>query len=251
MTIVGGCVTAQDNIAPEELYHFLIKQEIESRFNCILNINIIRYDRFSDCFNKITSNLAKQPTDILLFHFRSEHFQRFIKFYYKYHNNYSKIIRSVNLLIFNVTKVEECDLLTRINPIPRTNKKSPGIIHRALSVANYLLGSMLGNIHFALKRYEKLVRQVIAFCQLNRIELILAGPGSRPHTTYDNYLAQIINHHMKNKFDNPSNTYIDLMGTHEDGKLLFFDDGTHVNERGHRRIAKLILQKINKFIPND
>ena len=142
--------------------------------------------------------------------------------------------------------MEECDLLLRGNSSAPPNKQLSITFHRILVAANYFLGFIAGNVHFALKRYEKLAEQVIEYCRVNDIKLILAGPVSRPHTKPENYLAQTINRHMQNKYAGPDNIYIDLLGTrNENDESLFFNDGAHVNETGHRRIAKLILQRMH------
>ena len=250
LTIVGGCFIAQDNIAPEDLYHFHIKEVIEKQFNCSLNINLIRYDRFSDCMERIKSNTIIEQTDILLFHFRSEHLHRLVRFYYKYHNEVGAVRRSLNFLMLNHTKAEECDFLLQVGSPAIKAYKLPNSIHRFLRMANYLIGFIVGNAHYAFRNYEKLAIQVIEFCRLNEIEVILAGPVSRPHVIHENYLAQMLNRHMKEKFDNSENTYIDLVGIQLEEKSLFFENGTHVNELGHRRIAGLILQHLPKYIYN-
>jgi len=251
MVIVGGCFPVQHNIPADKLYHFLIKKEADPLFNCNLNFNIIRYDRFSDCLNKIRSGIADRKADILLFHFRSEHFQRLTKFYYKYHDDNGKVRRSINLLMFNISKAEVPDLLSRVNPVTISHNQLSSVVHRILVTLNYLLGSIVGNVHYALKRYENLAGQVMEYCKANDIQLILAGPVSRTHTKYENYLAQRISRHMKNKYDCPGNIYTDLLGEKTgDGDSLFFNDGAHVNETGHRRIANLILKCMDNILQN-
>lgn len=251
MVIVGGCFPVQHNIPPDKLYHFLIKQDAGILFNSILNFNIIRYDRFSDCLDRIRSGIADRQANILLFHFRSEHFQRLSKFYYKYHDNNGNVRRSINLLMLKVSKAEELDLLSGVNPVTISHHQLSSAFHRILVTANYLLGFIVGNVHYALKRYENLAGQVIEYCIANDIRVIFAGPVSRPHTKYENYLAQRINRHMKNKYDSPGYIYIDLLGEKaNDGSSLFFKDGAHVNETGHRRIANLILKCMQNIIQN-
>lgn len=244
--IVGGCFPVQDNISPDKLYHSHLSQDVKSEFDISLNFEIIRYERFSDCLNKIKEQNKNKSADVLLFHFRSEHFLRLCKLVFRYQNEQKVIKRTLNLLFCNISKVEDFDYLSGNGSSARSKRRLNKKLYRFLVETNYLLGFFMGNAHFALKRYEKLAEDVIEFCNSHEVSLLLAGPASRPHTWWENYLTNSINRHMKRAFDTSGLTYIELLGTSEkDGEPLFFSNGVQVNEAGHRRIAKLILDRMN------
>ncbi len=244
--IVGGCFPVQDNISPDKLYHSYLSREVKSTLDLSLNFDIIRYERFSDCLDKIKEHNKNKPADVLLFHFRSEHFLRLCKLVFRYQNDQKVIKRTLNILLSDVSKVEDFDYLSGTGSSARPKRRINKKLYRFLVETNYLFGYLMGNVHFALKRYEKLAADVIEFCKSQEVILLLAGPASRPHTWWENYLTNTINRHMKRAFDTSGLTYIELLGTSEnDGEPLFFSNGVQVNEVGHRRIAKLILDRMN------
>ena len=245
-TIVGGCFPIQDNILPEKLYHAHISRKVQSKFNHYLNIEIIRYERFSDCLDKIKHHNEIKPADVLLFHFRSEHFLRLCKFIFRYKNEYRVVTNTFNLLFCNRSKVEDFDYLSSAGHPVRSRKSKQNKFYSILVATNYLLGFLVGNAHFALKRYEKLAAEIIEFCEANEIKLLLAGPASRPHTWWENYLTNKIDQHMRQAFDTTRTAYVELLGTRgKDEQPLFFNNGIQVNEAGHRRIAELILNRMD------
>lgn len=244
--IVGGCFPVQDNISPDKLYHSYLSQEVKYEFNLSLNFDIIRYERFSDCLDKIKDHHQSKPADVLLFHFRSEHFLRLCKLVFRYQNGQKEIKRTLNLLFCNMSRVEDFDYLSVAGSSVYRRKHINRELYRFLVETNYLLGFLTGNVHFALKRYEKLAAEVSEFCKSHEVILLLAGPASRPHTWWEDQLTNSINRHMKRAFDKSGLTYIELLGTSEkDGEPLFFSNGVQVNEAGHRRIAKLILDRMD------
>jgi hypothetical protein len=242
-TIVGGCFPIQDNIPSDKLYHAYINEIAKSKYNRHLNFEIIRYERFSDCLDKIERQNENKPADVLLFHFRSEHFLRLCKFTLRYQNEHSVIKRSLNLLCFNMCPAEQYDYLSHGG---HSRKPKRSKFYQSLVAANYLLGYIAGNVHYTLKRYEKLADDVIAFCKEHDIKLMLAGPASRPHTWWENYLTNTIDRRMKRALKTSGTTYIQILGTKgRDGEPLFFNNGVQVNEAGHRRIAELILNRMD------
>jgi len=149
-----------------------------------------------------------------------------------------------------MSRVEDFDYLSNTGSTSRTRKYKSKKTYRFLVETNYLLGYLTGNVHLALRRYEKLAAEVIAFCDSNDINLLLAGPASRPHTWWENYLTNVMNRHMKRAFDKAGITYIELTGKKGvNGEPLFFPNGIQVNEAGHKRIAGLILSRMD-FLKN-
>jgi hypothetical protein len=66
-TFVGGCFPVQTNIVFEDLFHQILKRRIEESINVTFNINIIRYERFTACLDKIRDYNKNNAVDILLF----------------------------------------------------------------------------------------------------------------------------------------------------------------------------------------
>ena len=57
-TFVGGCFPVQGNILFESLFHQHLKRIYEKQYNNNFNIDIIRYERFKNCLNKITTHIS-------------------------------------------------------------------------------------------------------------------------------------------------------------------------------------------------
>ena len=96
LTIMSGCFAVQSNIKPEKLYHQIVKKELEKNLKNILNINILRYERFASCFEKIKNYAEVYKIDVLLFQIRTEQFLRISKLYYTYSDEDKKKKRIVS-----------------------------------------------------------------------------------------------------------------------------------------------------------
>lgn len=254
LTIAGGCFTEQHNIPFEKLYHQILKNCVEKKFETGLNIGIIRYERFTMCLDKIKNFSKENPADILLFHIRSEPFLRLCKLYYKYTDNNEKRRHSINIPFLNFLNPEKFDMLKfrnnqlSVNPTPEDYFKKKSVIHNFLVSLNYFSGLVTGNVSYALKNYLNLVNDVIAYCEEKEIKLIILGPVSRPHTISEEFLTLKLHRFMKNSIDTKKISYVSSLGKFsEENKSLFFNNGIHVNETGHRRIAELILSEFNNI----
>jgi hypothetical protein len=255
LAIAGGCFLEQHNIPFDKLYHQILKQSVEKISGCELRIGLIRYERFVNCLEKIRSFNEKNPADILLFHIRSEHFLRIVKLYYKFSDTRGYIKHSLNLPLLKILNPEKYDLLTqkKIQPVKnhiRSNfpSKNSGL-HRFLVGLNYAAGFTTGNYYFALNSYFSLVKNVAKYCKEKNIRLIIAGPASRPHTWLEDFLTERLHNFMKNSIDAKNITYINCLGKFsEKNDPMFFENGIHVSESGHRRIARLILSEFNFVI---
>ncbi len=250
LTIVSGCFAVQSNIKPENLYHQIVKKEIEENSKYKLKINILRYERFASCFEKIKNYEEKNKIDVMMFQLRTEQFLRIAKSFYTYSGDNNKVMRALTLPFFNRIPPENHDLLQMNLSLPKDNNERQRTVNKIKIYLNYFLGRIIGNRRYAFKKYEELVTEVVNFCEAKKIKLIVLGPGSRPHLSIENKIAGKLHCYFE-KFLNKKNVpYISFIGeTNEKNESLFFKNGIHVNEAGHRRAAALFSEKLKKALP--
>lgn len=252
LTIAGGCFTQQHNIKFENLYHQIVKKNIENVFNCKLNISIIRYERFNKCFDKIEKSYLDNPIDILIFHIRSEQFLRMSKLYYKFSDDKGVIRHSLNLPLFNFMNPEKYGQIQ--NEMLTGNVNSDITVRSSkfkkyLTEMNYVAGILSGNVYSSQKKYLKLIERVFSFCKEKKIKFILVGPVSRPHTKAEDILTGRLNCYIHASMDANKIKFINCLGKlSENNEPLFFKNGIYVNETGHERIAGFITNEISDIL---
>ncbi|MBP9097066.1 MAG: hypothetical protein KBG21_10685 [Ignavibacteria bacterium] len=247
LTIMSGCFAVQSNIKPEKLYHQIVKKELEKNLKYILNINILRYERFASCFEKIKNYAEVYKIDVLLFQIRTEQFLRISKLYYTYSDEDKKKKRALTLPFLNRVPPENHDLLQLNLTVPTNNKERQKIYNRIKIYLNYFFGMIAGNRRYALKKYEELIFEVITFCKEKNIKLIFLGPGSRPHISTENKIAGKLHYYFKTVIENKNIPFISFIGEkNENNEPIFFENGIHVNENGHRKAATLLTEKIKE-----
>ncbi|MBS1494399.1 MAG: hypothetical protein JST55_12865 [Bacteroidetes bacterium] len=250
ITIVGGCFPVQNNIPKEKLYHQIVKKELKEKYNVDLKINIIRYERFAMCFEKISDHCSKNPVDALLFHIRTEQYLRISKLFYSYCDSHGKLRRELNLPIFDRIPPEVHEKLLANMPKPSDYKERQKFLNKLKIHLNYLGGSIIGNKSYALKQYEDLFNKIVDFCKLENIKLIVAGPASRPHLNIENKLTEELGSYFEKKSEKRNTPFLNLSGVkNTKGDNLFFENGIHVSEAGHKRAAGLLSQKLLELFP--
>lgn len=247
ITIVGGCFTDQHNIDKEKLYHQTLKRKLLNNNNIDVVINIIRYERFAKCLEKILRSYKNKPIDLLLFHLRTEPVMRLSKLYYIYLDDKGSVNRSLNLPFFNLVNPEKYDLLItdrRIAPMDSSVAEETRL-HHYLREMNYLAGYLIGNRKFSLKKYFELLMSIYLFCRENKMKLLIIGPVSRPHTFFENKLSDYLHLFFSQRLQKTKIPYIDCLGYYDKhDNYLFFENGIHVNKAGHDRIADMIYDRI-------
>lgn len=245
LTIIGGCFAVQSNIKPENLYHHIVKRELKEKFSTDLKIDILRYERFASCFEKIGRHSEVNKIDVLLFQIRTEQFLRLSKMFYTYSDENNKIKRALTLPFLNRVPPENHDLLQMNLTLPTDNKQRQRAFNKIKIYLNYFLGGIIGNRRYAFKKYEELLSAVINFCEEKKIKLIILGAVSRPHLSIENNIAWEMHNYFKAIIEKKNISYISLIGeTNEKNESLFFPNGIHVNETGHKRAAGLLLEKL-------
>jgi citrate lyase beta subunit len=247
-TFVGGCFPVQWDILYEDIFHQTLKREVESNLDVNFKINIIRYEKFGDCLEKISRYKSKNPIDYLVFHIRPEPFLRLTKLYYKYLDTDFKLRHSFNLPFLRILNPEKYDLLrlSQRSDYSITSKQSK--FHKTLVNFNYLSGYCIGNEKYALNKYLNLVGEVIGYCDKKNIKLIVLGPAKRSGTFMETILSEklekFVNKHLSGKNIN----YVDGMVKHtQNGVRYFNENGIHATKLYHDLIAKRLYAAIEKL----
>ncbi len=244
-TFVGGCFPVQGNLPFENLFHQLLKHKTENIRGIKFNVNIIRYERFKNCISKIVSYRENNPIDILAFSIRPEPFLRMVKLYYKFlDNSTGKKKWALNLALFNNVNPEKNDLLSLDARFNTIDYKDASIVHKKLIDLNYLLGSILGNDYYSLKKYLNLINEVIDLCRINNIKLIILGPPIRTNTLMEKYLSKKLDNFMGKSLSISKDNFVSGSDLFKKGDRLFKENGIYANENYHELIAERLLEKI-------
>lgn len=247
MCFVGGCFPVQHNVVYEDLFHQKLRWRIENDLNLKLNVNIIRYERFSTVLDKIKTLADSKKLDLVIFHIRPEPYLRLIKLAYKHLDSEGKLKWSLNLPAFTLVNSEKYDLLDlrRLYHINLKQKKS--VIHKFLISCNYFLGTLIGNKHFALKSYYRTTIGIIDFCNSNNIECIILGPNRRNNHYLEPSLCKNLDLYLSKRIDNQ----IYVNGYVKDKiRKMNQENGRHVTQDYHDLIAERLYTTItdNKLL---
>lgn len=221
-TFAGGCFPVQGSVAFEDLFHQVLKRKMEMFNDVRFNVNIIRYEQFSNCIQKIEACNAENAIDILAFSIRPEPFLREVKLHHTIPDNLNGREPRFNPTAF-----------TDASPISKTFRN-----------LNYLSGFLLGNHYNSLRRYLKLVNEVIEFTKRKNIKLIIVGPPLRTNTLAEEYLSRRLDSFMRKSLAVSPNEYISGSDLFTDGEPLF-RNGIYANERYHKLIGERIFKKIS------
>lgn len=250
LLFVGGCFPVQYNIFPEDTFHFLLKERLEEYKGINLNLDIIRYERFRKCFEKIKKHHAKQEIDYLVFHIRHEPLLRLIKFIYKYQDDELNKRWSLNLPFSSNSNPEEYDLMNLVrhnNP----HRKSNTLLKSFLINANYLTGCATGNFRSASKKYFEMVKQLINYCNDNKIKLIIIGPPKRIEFISETFISSKFEEFISKELHKLNIDFINGYLEHKVGNINYFsEDGKHATEEYHKLIADALYEKISSDLQN-
>ena len=250
-TFVGGCFPVQGDILFEDLFHQLLKKDLEKEFDVNININIIRYERFINCLGKIKSYNKNHTIDYLLFHIRPEPYLRLIKFYYKFLNNEKKLCRSLNIPFLNLINPEKYDILMLSRRYSYQHERKRTFLNKFLINLNYLAGRLIGNEKYALKQYLHLINEIAEYSEKNNITLILLGPPIRSEIHIEKRLSMNLERFMPKAIKKMGVTYVFGMDNHcSNGVRLFNINGIHATKAYHKlvsdRLYKIFKEKFHK-----
>jgi citrate lyase beta subunit len=247
LCFIGGCFPVQHNVVFEDLFHQRLRRKIEDEYKNKLNVNIIRYERFSTVLNKIKTLAGTKKLDLIVFHVRPEPYLRLIKLFYKYIDNKGKLKWSLNLPYFNLLNPEKYDMLDLSRIFHVNVKQRKSVFHRFLISCNYIFGSMIGNKHYALKSYNRTVKGIIDFCNSNNIKYIILGPNRRNNNHLEPSLCRDLDLYISNRID--KQFYI--CGYEKDKiRRMNQENGIHVTQDYHDLIAEKLYKTIvdNKLL---
>lgn len=246
-TFVGGCFPVQGNLLFEDLFHQLLKSKFENQYNVNFNVNIIRYERFKNCFDKITTYADNNPIDVLIFCLRPEPILRLTKLSYKFIDNLGGVRRTFNLPYSKHLNPEKYDLLDIESTLIPSNWQEISKI-KTWTNLNYFFGFLLGNNRVALHKYLKLVDELTLFCNTNNIPLMIMGPAIRTNTSMEKVISKRLEKFMKKNIVVSEDKYISGSDLIKDGNKLFQNNGIHANKYYHKLIADRIDNKISDII---
>jgi citrate lyase beta subunit len=251
-TFVGGCFPVQDNILFEDIFHQKLKREIENVFDVNFKINIIRYERFSNCLEKVISASNDKAIDYLVFHIRPEPFLRLIKLYYKYLNHNSKLCRSLNISFLKILNPEKYDLQSFSRGYNYSVSNNRTIFYKALINVNYLFGFMIGNYNYALKKYLILIKEIISLCESRKIKVIILGPAIRSNTFLEALFSKRLEKYMSKSLKSINVRYVFGLEKHnQNGKRYFSSNGIHATQLYHDLISDRLKTEIEKDLKLD
>ncbi|MCX6232059.1 MAG: aldolase/citrate lyase family protein [Bacteroidetes bacterium] len=242
---VGGCFPVQGNILFEDLFHQVLKNKIENNTDINFIINIIRYERLSNCIQKVDTFTKNQTIDAVVFSIRPEPMLRLSKLSYKFINNKGEKKRTFNLPFLKLLSPEKYDLLSieqRYFPPVRIEKSNK--INIGLNL-NLLFGYLIGNHRYAMKIYLQLVTDLIVFCKSKNFPVIIISPALRTSSISEKYLSKRFDKFIHKNKSIFNGNYIIGSDLKKDGKNLFFNNGIHANEYYHELIANRVFDKLN------
>jgi citrate lyase beta subunit len=244
---VGGCFPVQHNVVYENLFHQKLRRKVENNSKNKLNVNIIRYERFSTVLDKIKTLADSKKLDLIVFHVRPEPYLRLIKLFYKYIDNKGKLKWSLNLPSFNLLNPEKYDMLDLRRIFHVNVKQRKSVFHKFLISCNYIFGCLIGNKHYALKSYYRTAKGIIDFCNSNNIKYIILGPNRRNNNHIEPSLCRDLDLYISSKIDNQ--TYINGYENDEIRKMNQ-ENGIHVTLDYHDLIAEKLFKTIidNKLL---
>lgn len=241
----GGCFPVQGNIPFEDLFHQQLKRKCEEKKNVKFNINIIRYERYLNCFTKIKSVYENQPFDILVFSLRPEPFLRLVKLYYTFTERSSGRRKwSINLPFLNLVNPEKYDLLILNSRYNLTVERKISRFRKMLININYRLGGLFGNKKYSMKKYTELVNEIVSFCDKNKIKLIILGPPINTLSSVEINLIKELDAFVQEKSAITQDQYISGSDFMKDNQTSFISETVFVNEKYHEIIANKISERI-------
>ena len=249
-TFVGGCFPVQGNILFEDLFHQLIKRKFEEDFNVNFNVNIIRYERFKNCLDKITAYADVNPLDVLIFCIRPEPILRLTKLSYKFTDSSGRVRRTFNLPFSKQLSPEKYDLLTIASALLPINR--PEIPKdKVWTNLNYLLGLLIGNNQVAMNKYLKLADKLMSYCNKKHIPFLIMGPAIRTNTSVEKIISIRLERFMQKNLVVSKDKFIIGSDLVKDGNELFQSNGIYANKYYHALIADRIINKLsNKLEKN-
>jgi hypothetical protein len=241
IAFVGGCFTQQANI--QKLSHETVL-DLLAENSIYADKVVVRYGRVATCFEKIEESYNLHKFNFLVFHLRPESIFNLTKVYVKYRTDSDAFSYAVNLPACNKNiPVTRC-AQRRGSPLTPIEKKGKRV-RNILRNLNYTLGYLAGNWHYAMKQYLGLLDQIVSFCEINNVKLMITTSIPCPNSRLENRIAKLINSKFE-KFDESHKlNHVNCFRLFDDHQNYIFNpNNVHVNQYGHDLIGRLISEKI-------
>ncbi len=245
--IAGGCFPFQDNISSSELYHSVMKEQIECKSTRQINISLIRYNSLSGVMDQILTQSNISKPDFLIFHCRVESFLRRVKFFYRYHDSQDRVVNSFNILGKAIVFSHGNCATAGSDKQNSSQQNSPrrNILRLIGKELNYTAGIIIGNLFLPLRRTQLLLNAINSFCTLHQIKLIVTSPVPRPISFTENLTSLLLHWYLQYAVGKQDVRYMNIWRKNDtEGNFLFCDDKIRVNALGHRRIGEMLAEEI-------
>ena len=237
IAFAGGCFIQQANI--QKLSHETVIDLLAKDSICANKITI-KYSRVATCFEKIEESYNRHKFNFLVFHLRPESILNLTKVYVKYRTDSDAFSYGINLPVCNKNiPVTRCAQRrdSQLSLVKKKEKRSRKILRNL----NYSLGYLAGNWHYAINQYLGLLDQIVSFCEINNVKLMITNSIPCPNSRLENRIAILIN----SKFEKYNETHklnhvncFRLFDNHQN--YIFSPNNIHVNQYGHDLIGELI-----------
>lgn len=243
---IGGCFPVQQNILYEDIFHSRIKKTAEEKYNVNINFNIVRYQRFKDCPEKLIRFGFNWKSDYVILHIRPEPYLRLVKFYYKYQDKSLRLRRKLNILLFGINAAERFDdlIISKNIVIKAPGKKN--IFRRLLINLNYGLGYLIGNSENVATLILKIVQQIQKYCDEKKIRFYTLNPAAMQYNKTEKFLTKRLIKKLIKKFEAAGIKYLNGSDKNmENSPEKYFErDSIYATENYHKYISEIILKEI-------
>lgn len=245
LVFVGGCFPVQYNILFEDLFHQKLANLYKKEKDCKLNIKLIRYERLTNCLDKIRNYCETSKTDKLVFHIRPEPYLRLLKFYYRYKTPDGKIKGSLNISFMKFFRAENFDVYEIERSFPNYVSFYKQVTKRGYKTdLNYLAGTLFGNLYYSVNNYIKLASDIVEYCKDNKIDLTVLGPPVRKTTMTEERFCVYLNKRFKEYCFTNNISYIDTIVQTNKNPLCFDGTGKFATQEYHNLIAKTLFERL-------
>lgn len=248
ISFIGGCFPVQHNILFEDLFHSRLKRKVESEINVNVNFNIIRYQRFRYCFEKLIEYSKGLKNDYVIFHIRPEPYLRLVKLYYRYQDYSYKFRKTINILFLNKFGAEKYDDLTISRNVVTGGNGKKSLLRKILSCLNYAVGCFTGNHIKAAKYIIKEVCKINKYCLSENIKFIAITPAATHTSIMEKFLSEKFSFRIEKLLSRSGINYIN--GSYPDTSnrdiVYFKKSSKYASERYHNFISKAIFEYIQK-----
>lgn len=184
---IGGCFPVQNGILFEDLFHYKLRNKIDFTNKFKMNLKIIRYENLIQCVEDVKSIDTLDKIDFIVFHIRPEPFLRKVKVLFRFRNKNGEIISHFNIP-FNRKEISDHYNLEYSPSQIKSNSFLPeSRMHKFMYDLNIIIGLLIGNATFSLKKYNKTILEIVKIAEKRKIKIILLGSPFRESSYTEKY----------------------------------------------------------------